>query len=223
MQDLSDRGLLTPVQVPGPLTPPKLRPMPLARAWGSGANNNRQHDPTNRTSKDVRRGAGGCLQRHCAPGQSKHTTRTISLIGRTSYHSAKWWIRISCIFIYWMNQRMWRCVCAIIAMIHKLFCFFRIGNLQGLRHALHNTYTCTNAYTYRHYAAWQRSHIRHTHTITVKYRDTHPCTFIYCIYLCVCKQLLWHANTVSMLDTKVSTSCRLPRFPNPYCKSATFL
>mmetsp|Transcript_8931 Transcript_8931/g.13069 ORF Transcript_8931/g.13069 Transcript_8931/m.13069 type:complete len:102 (-) Transcript_8931:734-1039(-) len=32
MQDLSDRGLLTPVQVPGPLTPPKLRPMPLARA-----------------------------------------------------------------------------------------------------------------------------------------------------------------------------------------------
>lgn len=31
MQDLSDRGLLTPVQVPGPLTPPKLRPMPLAR------------------------------------------------------------------------------------------------------------------------------------------------------------------------------------------------
>ena len=69
-------------------------------AWGSGTNNNRQHNPTNRTSEDVRRDAGGCVQRHCAPGQSKHTTHTISVIGRTSYHSAEWWLHISCIFIY---------------------------------------------------------------------------------------------------------------------------
>jgi len=120
---------------------------------------------------------------------------------------------------------MWRCVCVINAMIHKLVCFLRIGNLRSNKS---NVNQCRAFVTHstmhilvrmhipiRHYAAWQLSypHICHTHTATVKYRDTHPRTFIYCIYLCICKQLSRHSNTVLMLDTKawyqVASCCRL--------------